>query len=120
VAFGQFAGTAGMIDCFRGVGERLLAKGYSTPFMNVSSSYMYSSLEAAKQSITEVGRHIAEAGLPADISPMIFVFTGSGMCLCVCLCVCMCMYVYVYGVCVCVCVCMCVHVCVCVSWYVIL
>lgn len=41
IAFGSYAGKAGMINTFRGLGERLLALGYSSPFLNVSSSYMY-------------------------------------------------------------------------------
>jgi alpha-aminoadipic semialdehyde synthase len=67
-----------MIDMFRGVGERLLSKGYSTPFLNVGSTYMYRSLEAAKAAVTDMGEDIASQGLPKDIAPMTFVFTGRG------------------------------------------
>lgn len=33
VAFGKFAGYAGMINCLHGVGLQLLRKGYRTPFV---------------------------------------------------------------------------------------
>ncbi len=33
VAFGKYAGVAGMIDILHGLGLRLLALGYHTPFM---------------------------------------------------------------------------------------
>lgn len=78
VAFGKFAGYAGMIDAFRGVGERLLSLGYSSPFMGVSSSYMYPDLPTAKAAIKKAGEEIAQYGLPPEIAPMRFVFTGTG------------------------------------------
>lgn len=33
VAFGKFAGNAGMVDILHGMGHRFLGLGYSTPFM---------------------------------------------------------------------------------------
>lgn len=78
IAFGKFAGYAGMIDMFRGLGERLLSQGYSTPFLNVGSTYMYPSLENAKRAVGEMGHQIADGGLPEALSPMTFVFTGTG------------------------------------------
>ncbi|CAI9760967.1 unnamed protein product [Fraxinus pennsylvanica] len=48
LAFGKFAGRAGMIDFLRGLGQRYLNLGYSTPFLLLGVSYMYSSLAAAK------------------------------------------------------------------------
>ena len=33
VAFGKYAGVAGMIDILHGIGLRLLALGHHTPFM---------------------------------------------------------------------------------------
>eukprot|EP00899_Mesostigma_viride_P017439 jgi/Mesvir1/25697/Mv01893-RA.1 len=78
VAFGEFAGRAGMIDVLRGLGERLLSLGYSTPFLNLGSTYMYPSLSAAKGAIIAVGAEIERQGLPASISPLIFTFTSTG------------------------------------------
>ncbi|CAM6098157.1 unnamed protein product [Calypogeia fissa] len=78
VAFGEYAGRAGMLDFFRGLGERFLSLGFSTPFLSLGSSYMYSSLTAAKAAVVAVGDEIASAGLPLGICPLVFVFTGSG------------------------------------------
>ncbi|CAI5500986.1 unnamed protein product [Closterium sp. Naga37s-1] len=40
VAFGEYAGRAGMIDCLRGLGERYLNLGHHTPFLSIASAYM--------------------------------------------------------------------------------
>ena len=42
VAFGKFAGIAGTIDLLSYVGKYLLTKGFSTPFLNVCISYIFS------------------------------------------------------------------------------
>ena len=55
-----------------------LSLGYSTPFLTLGASYMYSSLAAAKAAVISVGEEIATQGLPAGICPLVFVFTGSG------------------------------------------
>ena len=78
IAFGEYAGRAGMVNTFRGLGERLLARGYSTPFLNIGSCYMYGGLEHAKEALERAGREISTNGLPQDIAPMTFVFTGKG------------------------------------------
>jgi alpha-aminoadipic semialdehyde synthase len=33
LAFGKYAGCAGMIDCLHGLGDRILQLGYRTPFL---------------------------------------------------------------------------------------
>ncbi|KAK9948183.1 hypothetical protein M0R45_003770 [Rubus argutus] len=78
LAFGKFAGRAGFIDFLRGLGQRYLSLGYSTPFLSIGASYMYSSLAAAKAAVISVGEEIATQGLPAGICPLVFVFTGTG------------------------------------------
>ena len=78
VAFGGFAGRAGMVSAIRGLGERLLCLGYSTPFLNMGSAYMYPSLEKAKEAMGDVGDLIKTNGLPNDFGPCVFAFTGNG------------------------------------------
>lgn len=78
VAFGKFAGRAGMVDFLHGLGQRYLSLGYSTPFLSLGASYMYSSLAAAKAAVISIGEEIATLGLPSGICPLVFVFTGSG------------------------------------------
>ncbi|GKV03738.1 hypothetical protein SLEP1_g15988 [Rubroshorea leprosula] len=78
LAFGQYAGRAGLIDFLCGLGQRYLSLGYSTPFLSLAASYMYPSLAAAKAAVISVGEEIATLGLPSGICPVVFVFTGSG------------------------------------------
>ena len=78
IAFGKFAGLAGQVTMLRALGERLLAGGYSTPFTSMGSAYMYPSLDAARAAVSECGESIAAHGLPAEVAPLTFVFTGDG------------------------------------------
>ncbi|XP_010687601.2 alpha-aminoadipic semialdehyde synthase isoform X1 [Beta vulgaris subsp. vulgaris] len=78
LAFGIYAGRAGMVDFLHGLGQRYLSYGYSTPFLSLGSSYMYPSLAAAKAAVISVGEEISTLGLPSGICPLVFVFTGTG------------------------------------------
>lgn len=78
VAFGKFAGRAGMIDTLRMVGESLLKNvGVSTPFLNVSSAYMYSSYERALKDVQEAGE-MAKHVEHLIANPLVMCFTGNG------------------------------------------
>lgn len=78
LAFGKFAGRAGFIDFLHSLGRRYLHLGYSTPFLSLGASHMYTSLAAAKSAVIAVGEEIATLGLPSGIAPVTFVFTGTG------------------------------------------
>eukprot|EP01084_Bolivina_argentea_P276709 472209_1 len=78
VAFGRFAGLSGMITGMRGLGEHLLAQGCATPFLNISSTYMYNSLFDAQQQVVQIGEMITKYGLPPKYGPFVFTFTGGG------------------------------------------
>ncbi|WZY86254.1 alpha-aminoadipic semialdehyde synthase-like [Brassica napus] len=78
LAFGIYAGRAGLVDFLHGLGQRYLSQGYSTPFLSLGSSYMYPSLAAAKAAVISVGEEISSQGLPLGICPLVFVFTGTG------------------------------------------
>ncbi|CAG8564360.1 11467_t:CDS:10 [Diversispora eburnea] len=45
---------------------------------HIGMSYTYNTLESAKSSVKEVGNMIVNEGLPKDLGPMIFAFTGAG------------------------------------------
>ncbi|CAN7015627.1 unnamed protein product [Brassica rapa subsp. trilocularis] len=77
LAFGIYAGRAGLVDFLHGLGQRYLSQGYSTPFLSLGSSYMYPSLAAAKAAVISVGEEILSQGLPLGICPLVFVFTGT-------------------------------------------
>ncbi|CAE8595750.1 unnamed protein product [Polarella glacialis] len=78
VAFGAFAGYAGAIDFLRGLGERFLALGFSTPLLHIGSAFMYPSLEEAKRAVSLAGDAIRKHGLPKALCPFTAVFTGTG------------------------------------------
>ncbi|CAK9066981.1 unnamed protein product [Durusdinium trenchii] len=78
VAFGAFAGYAGAIDFLRGLGERLLALGFSTPLLHIGSAFMYPTLEEAKRAVALAGDAIRKNGLPKAMCPFTAVFTGTG------------------------------------------
>ncbi len=78
IAFGSWAGKAGMINALRGLGERFLGQGFSTPFLNIGSSYMYGSFEDARRAVLQLGDAIRSRGLPEDLAPFVFVFTSNG------------------------------------------
>lgn len=78
VAFGSYAGRAGMIDGLQGLGIRLLSEGYSTPFLHIPNTYMHDSLQHAHDAVRAVGKTIAEKGLPTALAPLVFAFTGTG------------------------------------------
>jgi len=78
VAFGAYAGYAGAIDFLRGLGERLLALGFSTPLLHIGSAFMYPSLEEAKRAVALAGEAIKKNGFPAALCPFTACFTGQG------------------------------------------
>jgi len=78
VAFGKFAGIAGMIDILNGLGLRLLALGHHTPFMHIGPAHNYRNSHHARQGIRDAGYEISLGMMPESIGPMTFVFTGSG------------------------------------------
>mmetsp|Transcript_36889 Transcript_36889/g.90311 ORF Transcript_36889/g.90311 Transcript_36889/m.90311 type:complete len:982 (-) Transcript_36889:89-3034(-) len=78
VKFGRYAGYAGFIDFLHGLGNRLLAMGFSTPLLHVGYTHMYSELDSARHAVTKMGEAIKQRGLPLTLGPLIFVFTGSG------------------------------------------
>jgi len=78
VAFGYYAGVAGAVGFLRGLGERLLSLGFSTPFLHVGSMYSYANVASAFAAVKSCGESIAEFGLPPEICPLIVVITGNG------------------------------------------
>ena len=76
IGFGRFAGYAGMIDGLRGLGDRMLGLGYSSPFLNMGYTDSYASLSACRSAVQLVGDHIQIGGVPRDLAPLIFAFTG--------------------------------------------
>ncbi|KAJ8667132.1 hypothetical protein QAD02_008794 [Eretmocerus hayati] len=78
VAFGKYAGVAGMVNILHGLGLRLLALGHHTPFMHIGPAHNYRNSGMARQAIRDAGYEIALGAMPKSIGPLTFVFTGSG------------------------------------------
>lgn len=78
VAFGRFAGIAGVVDFFWGIGEYLLTWKYHNPFLYVGSSYMYPNLEQMKTCLVNLGNEITSKGLPKAFAPYVFAVTSWG------------------------------------------
>lgn len=78
VKFGKFAGNAGVMDFLSGLGNRLLALGHSTPFLELGMSYMYPNIAGCKEALNKVGRQIQQFGLPKKFGPLTFCITGEG------------------------------------------
>jgi len=78
VAFGKYAGIAGMIDILNGLGLRMLALGHHTPFMHIGPAHAYRNSHHARQGIRDAGYEVSLGMMPKSVGPMTFVFTGSG------------------------------------------
>ncbi|EAT33010.1 AAEL014734-PA [Aedes aegypti] len=78
VAFGKYAGVAGMVNILHGLGLRLLALGHHTPFMHVGPAHNYRNSSMARQAVRDCGYEIALGMMPKSIGPLTFIFTGSG------------------------------------------
>ncbi|XP_052756127.1 alpha-aminoadipic semialdehyde synthase, mitochondrial isoform X1 [Galleria mellonella] len=78
VAFGKYAGVAGMINILHGLGLRLLALGHHTPFMHIGPAHNYRNSSMARQAIRDAGYEIALGMMPRSLGPLTFIFTGSG------------------------------------------
>ncbi|XP_066977946.1 alpha-aminoadipic semialdehyde synthase, mitochondrial [Macrobrachium rosenbergii] len=78
VAFGKYAGVAGMINILHGLGLRLLALGHHTPFMHIGPAHNYRNTEMSRQAIRDSGYEISLGMMPKSIGPLTFVFTGTG------------------------------------------
>ncbi|XP_067855900.1 alpha-aminoadipic semialdehyde synthase, mitochondrial [Heptranchias perlo] len=78
VAFGQWAGVAGMINILHGLGLRFLALGHHTPFMHIGMTHNYRNSAQAVQAVRDCGYEISLGLMPKSIGPVTFVFTGTG------------------------------------------
>ncbi|RWS31267.1 Alpha-aminoadipic semialdehyde synthase-like protein [Leptotrombidium deliense] len=78
VAFGHYAGVAGMINILHGLGLRLLALGHHTPFMHIGPAHNYRNSGMARQAVRDCGYEIALGMMPRSIGPLTLVLTGSG------------------------------------------
>ena len=78
VAFGRIAGIAGTINILKGIGEILLSRQISTPFVFTKLSFMYSNLTHAQSAVKKLGEYIMDQYLPEEICPFVIGILGCG------------------------------------------
>jgi alpha-aminoadipic semialdehyde synthase len=78
IFFGRYAGLAGMINSLWALGQRLKGEGLMTPFARIRQTHEYASLAEARNEISEVGKEIAQYGLPETLHPLVIAFMGYG------------------------------------------
>lgn len=78
IAFGKYAGIAGMIDTLWILGQRLNWEGFRTPFLGIKQAIHYENLREAREEILKAGETIGKDGLPATLTPLICGITGYG------------------------------------------
>jgi alpha-aminoadipic semialdehyde synthase len=78
IAFGQYAGLAGMINGLWALGQRLDAEGMANPFSRLQQARAYATLADAQQAIARAGEAIMAQGVPPEIHPLMVGFAGYG------------------------------------------
>lgn len=78
VAFGHFAGIAGMIDSLWALGRRLEHEGVDSPFSRVRPAHEFTDLEHARRELGNITADIRRHGLPEAICPFVCGFAGYG------------------------------------------
>ena len=78
IAFGSYAGLAGMIDTLWALGDRLAWEGIANPFEPLTQASEYSDLAAAKVSIRAIGETIRTEDVPESITPLTIGIAGYG------------------------------------------
>ncbi|MFW6422076.1 MAG: bifunctional lysine ketoglutarate reductase /saccharopine dehydrogenase family protein [Candidatus Bipolaricaulota bacterium] len=78
LAFGRYAGLAGMIDSLWSLGQRLAEEGIDNPFAQVKRAHEYRSLFHAKEHILNIGQQIKTEGLDPRLVPFNVGVAGYG------------------------------------------
>jgi saccharopine dehydrogenase (NAD+, L-lysine forming) len=78
IFFGRHAGSAGMVETLRCLGQRLAAAGMQTPCSQIRHAYEYADLDSAKGHLSHLGKQILREGLPRGLRPLVIGFSGYG------------------------------------------
>lgn len=78
VTFGTVAGIAGTVNILKGIGELLLSRNISTPFIFTKMAHMYTSAESAKNNLITLGKLIQEQYLLDSLCPFVIGILGNG------------------------------------------
>jgi alpha-aminoadipic semialdehyde synthase len=78
IAFGSFAGYAGMVNTLWALGRRLRWEGIDNPFDRIRRPHRYEDLEQVRAAVRQVGKIIAAVGLSPAVIPLVFGICGHG------------------------------------------
>ncbi|KAG8708682.1 hypothetical protein FRC09_001090, partial [Ceratobasidium sp. 395] len=78
VAFGWYAGAAGLAEGLITSAHSELQLGVASPFLYLPRPYTHPSLDDMRASLRRVGKHIADTGTSPALGPFVVAVTGSG------------------------------------------
>lgn len=78
VAFGRYAGLAGMIDTLWALGLRLEHERIANPFTRIRPAHTYDDLAHVERELAAVAERIHAGGIPAPLRPLVVGLTGYG------------------------------------------
>lgn len=78
VAFGWYAGAAGVPEALSALAHDHLTLGVSSPFLLLPRPYNHRDLGALRQSLQDVGAIISQKGAPKETGPYVIALTGNG------------------------------------------
>lgn len=78
IAFGTYAGYAGMVNTVWALGRRLRWEGVDNPFDRIRRPHRYPGLDEVREALREVGRIVRTVGLPMQVVPLVVGITGQG------------------------------------------
>ncbi|KAG8740070.1 hypothetical protein FRC10_004790 [Ceratobasidium sp. 414] len=78
VAFGWYAGAAGLVEGLITSAHSELQLGVASPFLYLPRPYTHPSLDDMRASLRRVGKHIASTGTSPALGPFVVAVTGNG------------------------------------------
>ncbi|CAE6481146.1 unnamed protein product [Rhizoctonia solani] len=78
VAFGWYAGAAGLAEGLITSAHAELQLGVASPFLYLPRPYAHPSLDDMRASLRRVGKHISSAGTSPALGPFVIAVTGNG------------------------------------------
>ncbi|CAE6370638.1 unnamed protein product [Rhizoctonia solani] len=78
VAFGWFAGAAGLPEGLITSAQAELRLGVASPFIHLPRPYQHSSLADVRASLQRIGEHISSDGTSSALGPFVVAVTGNG------------------------------------------
>ena len=78
IFFGNYAGSAGLLETLYTLGKRLEWEGKPTPFSRLRRPLELDGLDEARSLLEDVGSRISSEGLGLNLTPLVVGFTGYG------------------------------------------